>query len=136
MPTAEDILGFSNRWYRDALNNSTKVELPCGASIQRVTAPYFLATKLAAFEGRGRGDFMMSHDIEDLIAVIDGRPGLVDEIAGSNEALRVHLSERFRALVDQRRFLDALPGHLLGDPASQARVPLILDRLRAIAASG
>ncbi len=31
-------------------------------------------------------------------------------------------------------FLDALPGHLLPDAASQARLPVLLQRLRELAA--
>jgi hypothetical protein len=31
-------------------------------------------------------------------------------------------------------FLEALPGHLLGDKASQARLPIVEKRLRTIAA--
>jgi hypothetical protein len=50
------------------------VELPSGAGVRSVSAPYFLATKLEAFDGRGSGDYLTSHDIEDLVAVIDGRP--------------------------------------------------------------
>ena len=44
-----------------------------------VTAPVFLATKLEAFRGRGQGDFLFSHDLEDLMAVVDGRAALVEE---------------------------------------------------------
>ena len=39
-----------------------------------VTAPYFMATKIEAFYGRGGDDFLGSHDMEDIITVIDGRP--------------------------------------------------------------
>jgi hypothetical protein len=33
-----------------------------------------------AFDGRGKGDYLASHDIEDIIAVLDGRPVIVDEV--------------------------------------------------------
>lgn len=136
MPTDESVLGFGNRWYRDALRDATGVKLPSGAMIRTVTAPYFLATKIAAFEGRGRGDYVMSHDMEDLIAVIDGRPEIVGEIRRCDETLRAHVAERFRLLLKDPRFRSALPGHLPGDAASQARVPLIVDRIEEISVSG
>jgi hypothetical protein len=44
-----------------------------------ITAPYFLACKLAAFRSRGEGDYLMSHDMEDIVAVLDGRPEVVWE---------------------------------------------------------
>jgi hypothetical protein len=41
--------------------------------VRAITAPYFLGTKLEAFHGRGHLDYFASHDLEDLIAVVDGR---------------------------------------------------------------
>lgn len=136
MPTDETLLGFGNRWCREALEHATEAELPSGTSIGLVSAPYFLATKLAAFDGCGGGDYVMSHDMEDLIAVLDGRPEIVDEVRTCGEGVRVHLAERFLALLSDTGFLDALPGHLPGDAASQGRVPLVVDRIKAIAQSG
>lgn len=92
MPTDPGILGFGNVWYQPALKSAESVELPSGASIRMVSALYFLATKLAAFDGRGKGDFVMSHDMEDLVAVLDGRPEIVDEVKGADETLRRHHS--------------------------------------------
>lgn len=97
-----------------------------------MTAPYFLATKLAAFDGRACGDYMMSHDIEDLVAVIDGRAEICLEVQNSDETVRSHLADRFQTLLQSTRFLAAVPGHLPGDAASQARLPLVIDRITAI----
>ena len=55
MPTDEKILGFSNRWYSDAIQNSQDVEIAEQQTIRLVTPVYFLATKLEAFFGRGSG---------------------------------------------------------------------------------
>lgn len=52
------------------------IRLPSGKHIRMVSAPYFLITKLEAFDGRGGGDYLLSHDIEDIIAVLDGSPRL------------------------------------------------------------
>jgi len=73
MPTDENILGFSNRWYLPAIKNSVTIELEPNLEIQIVTAPYFIGTKLEAFFGRGRGDYLTSHDMEDIINFINGR---------------------------------------------------------------
>ena len=80
MPTDAQILGFGNRWYASAVEHAVNIQLPSGKPIRMVSAPYFLITKLEAFDGRGRGDYLGSHDIEDLIAVLDGRPSIVDEV--------------------------------------------------------
>ena len=87
MPTRADLLGFGNDWYQPALDAATETALPSGHRIRMVTASYFLATKLAAFDGPGDGDYVMSHDMEDVVAVLDGRPEMVDEVRGSDETL-------------------------------------------------
>src|SRR5258708_19146736 len=81
MPIEERILGFTNRWYRAAMDAAHETELQAGLRIRVVTAPYFLATKLEAFRRRGKGDYANSHDLEDLLTVIDDRESIVQEIA-------------------------------------------------------
>jgi len=134
MPTDSSILGFTNRWYADAMHTATKMKLSSGIEIRIVTAPYFLATKLEAFHGRGNGDFVASHDLEDMIAVLDGRPSIVSEVVDCIE-LHSYLCDEFATLLQSGPFLDALPGHLPGDTASQARLPILLERMRNIASN-
>lgn len=88
MPTDAEILGFSNQWYQQALENSVVRQISEDMAIRLVTAPYFLATKIDAFHNRGAEDYIASHD--------------------------------------------ALPGHLLPDSASQQRVPILMDRIKAV----
>ncbi|MEJ2378037.1 MAG: hypothetical protein P8Y71_22530 [Pseudolabrys sp.] len=133
MPTKPEILGFGNEWYQPALNTAVAVELPSGNRIRMVTAPYFLATKLAAFDGRGNGDYLMSHDMEDIVAVLDGRPGIAEEVATADGALRAHLALRFAALLADDNFVAAVPGHLAGDTSSPARLPIVMERIASIA---
>lgn len=132
MPTESEILGFSNRWYEGAMHSALPVRLPGGTEIRLVSAPYFLATKLEAFYGRGKGDYLTSHDLEDLIAVIDGRESIAEEVQASPAPLQAYLSEAFSRLLASDTFQDAIPGHLPGDAANQARVPLLLDRIERI----
>jgi len=78
MPTDSSILGFSNAWYGRALENAQIVKIG-RYEIRVITAPYFLATKLEAFHGRGKNDYA-SHDLEDIITIIDGRQELITEV--------------------------------------------------------
>lgn len=133
MPTLEHVLGFSNRWYPLALDTAVPMRLPGGHDIRVIAAPVFVATKLEAFAGRGGGDFLASHDLEDLLAVADGRASLVEECRASTPALRVYLAQRIGALLATPAFVDALRGHLPGDAASQERLPELLATLRSIA---
>jgi hypothetical protein len=72
MPTDESALGFGNRWYKLAVRSAQVLELPSGQSIRLIAPAVFLATKLDAFRGRGAGDFLASHDLEDVVVLIDG----------------------------------------------------------------
>lgn len=129
MPTLENILGFSNRWYLPAFRSAENVELEKGLTIRLALPPYFLATKIEAFKGRGNSDFMASHDMEDIITVLDGRPEIISEIQKSSEDLKIFLSDAFRMYLVKDEFRDALPGHLPPDRTSQARLPLLIKRM-------
>jgi len=132
MPTDPNILGFGSIWYQKALETAMHLTLPSGRRIRMITAPYFIACKFAAFESRGNNDYLMSHDIEDIVAVLDGRPEVISEIQEASAELKGHLVEQFQTLLANDEFREALPGHLPGDAASQARLPIILDRMREI----
>lgn len=134
MPTLPDVLGFSNRWYPLACATAWANRLPSGRSVQVIAAPAFVATKLEAFAGRGQGDYLFSHDLGDIISVIDGRDSLVDEMANADPALRQGVAEELERLMATRGFVDSLPGHLPGDAASQERLPDLMRKLRQIVA--
>lgn len=130
MPTLEEILGFSNRWYALAVSTAHAMTLPSGLVIR---APVFLATKLEAFAGRGRGDYLFSHDLGDVISIVDGREIIAAECSAAPPELREYLGQRFRSLLANRAFIDALPGHLPGDAASQDRLPDLEAKLKDLA---
>lgn len=129
MSTAEGTLGFHNRWYSLAVVSGIKVTLPNEWVIKLVTAPVVLGTKLEAFNGRGKGNYMASNDLEDVVTVVDGRATLVDEVTPSPLALRAYLAIEFKQLLDNRDFRDALPGQLPTDSGSQARVPGLIKKI-------
>ena len=133
MPTDEKILGFANRWYAQAIRKAQAVSIDKDLDIRLVTAPFFLATKIEAFAGRGGGDFLSSHDIEDIISIINGRKEIIGEVAGSSPELQAFLSETFQTFLANESFLESVPGHLLPDPANQARYGIVLERIKQIA---
>ena len=129
MPISEEVLGFTNRWYAESIRTAQTIVLPNGNEIRLIDASHFLATKVEAFHGRGGGDFG-SHDLEDIINVIDGRPSIAEEVRNQSEPLQEYLRDELEELLSTPAFLDALPGHLR--PTDQGRVPLVLQRMRAI----
>lgn len=133
MPTLEEILGFANRWYPLCVSTAEPLELPSGVAIRVIQAPVFISTKLEAFHGRGGGDYLFSHDLGDILSVVDGRDSLLGECEQMPQALRDYLAEQFSALLADRRFLDALPGHLPGDAMSQSRLPDLEAKIQQLA---
>ena len=132
MPSSENVMNFTNKWYSDAIVESMVAVLPDSTTIRLITAPYFIATKLEAFYNRGHGDYM-SHDMEDIVNVIDGRPEITREIAQQRGAVAAYLRNEFDELISDNLFLQALPLHFLPNSLEQQRVPLLLARLREIA---
>jgi hypothetical protein len=69
---------------------------------------------LEAWNGRGRGDHLRSHDLEDVIKLVDGREEIVAEVAAAPDDLRSYLAGELAALLDQPRFGDAIEGTIVG----------------------
>lgn len=130
MPVQPEVLGFSNRWYPFAVETAEPVELSPGIIIWLVSAVAFVATKLEAFAGRGAGDFLTSHDLEDVLNIVDGREELANELAAAPEELQQVVSSAFQQLISNPDFGSALPG-LIAEPE---RASLIMQRLRAMCA--
>jgi predicted nucleotidyltransferase len=135
MPTDEKILGFANRWYPLALETARSKTLPSGMSIRLINAPTFLGTKFEAFNGRGRGNLLGSHDLEDILNVIAGRSELIDELAGTPAILRRYLGDQCRALIAMPDFESYLPG-LIRDDAYGELSDYVLERMRLIMGVG
>jgi predicted nucleotidyltransferase len=133
MPSEGTVLGFTNRWYDFALASANVYLMPDGTSIKLISTPAFVATKLEAFHDRGQGNFALSHDMEDIVAVVNGRSELLDEIQATDVEIRKYISESFSKLVGNREFIDSVGMHLLPDEGSQTRTRIIIDRIRAIA---
>jgi predicted nucleotidyltransferase len=131
MPTDASILGFTNRWYEEAIRYKVKATLDEQSSLYIFSAPYFLASKMEAFLGRGKGDLFASHDLEDIVYVLDNRPTLADEITNSPISVRTYLAEQFTKLVRRPLFKEALLGHVEQQNAME-RVKRILELLTSL----
>ena len=109
MPIDGEILGFSNRWYPGAVAHAKQENLG-DTTIRIMTAPYFLATKIEAFNNRGEGDFAASRDLEDVMTIINGRPELIAELSLVDQDVRRFIQDSISALLSSEDFRNALPG--------------------------
>ena len=131
-PASRAILGFTNKWYALALTSASRFVLPSGTEIRLASAPVLVATKFEAFKDRGHGDLRASHDLEDIVSLVDGRPELVSEIRGSSPELRDYLAGEFASLLAQPAIEEIVEGLLPPDPTSQARGKSVISTFNAI----
>lgn len=100
MPDDENVLGYSNQWYSDALATAQPYAMDKGVIIRLVTPSYFLATKFEAFKGRGQGDILASRDMEDILNLVDGREELLAEVQNNPPELKTYLTAAFTQLLE------------------------------------
>lgn len=129
MPIDSRILGFTNRWYPDALASAAWYALDSGRRVRCVDPIHFIATKIEAFEGRGEGDFLGSRDMEDILALLDGRDALEQEIRQTTPELQAFLAGKMDGFLKSNDFEYAVQ--------STAREPgredVLFDRIERMA---
>lgn len=130
MPAAPVNLGMNTRWFPEVLRLAIRKDLGDDCSAMVVSQPLFLATKLEAFKDRGKGDYYLSHDLEDIITLVDGCASIVNEVNVAEAEVRAFISRGFGEILNHPDFRDSLAGH----HPEKERIPLVLDRFVAIAA--
>jgi predicted nucleotidyltransferase len=128
VPLDEKILGFANPWYRAGYDAALVTSVAEGLNLRHLSAPHFLATKFEAFKDRGQNDVYLSHDLEDIMTVIEGRATVVPEVADASAAVRKHVGQSVAMLLAHPSFHNALPG-LLSDPEREETVLVRLNQI-------
>lgn len=101
-------LGFTNRWYKDAMHQTTTHCLQDGLDVKVVSPVYFLATKFEAFLDRGKGDYF-SHDMEDIVFVLENRSNFIRELIDAPSAVKSYFATQAGDLLNDE-FFNVLPG--------------------------
>ncbi|MCP4045297.1 MAG: hypothetical protein GY732_04830 [Gammaproteobacteria bacterium] len=125
MPDDASILGFTNRWYHMALATAQPYPLTDELTINLLAPEYFIATKLEAWRGRGGNDPISSHDLEDIINLLDGREELTVEITQSGSEVREYIAQQFSELLKHPDFEYAVQGNV----RDTSRSELVFERL-------
>jgi hypothetical protein len=118
----------TNRWFPNLIVEAERVEVLPGKYAWCASAPCFIATKLEAFFSRGKGDFLMSKDIEDILAVVDGREELFEEMKFTAPDIRGFVGASLMELLGDERFMDSIP-QLVPDDAREALLTMRLNKL-------
>lgn len=131
MPDDEEALGFTNRWYKAALQTAQLYPITKIINIRLVTSIYFLATKFEAFKGRGHNDLFRSRDIEDILNLVDGREELSGELTRAAPDVKAYLIAEFRAMLGSPDINYAVQSTTGGDAGREelvfARIELMVS---------
>ena len=126
MPVEGAVLGFGNAWFPHAIRLNSRVELEPDVSIRVAAAPVFLATKWEAHNDRGGDAWYGDADIEDVVRVVAGRPGIEGDIIATERDIRAFVAAEARRFLASGVTEDVIAGSL-----PDARdVPGLLDRVR------
>lgn len=134
MPTDGAEMGLNTKGFPEALATAKERTIRGDVRLRLISAPAFLALKLAAFADRGKNDHLGSHDLEDMLTIIDGREQIIEETRTTPMVLRQSIRDGIRALNGITDFQDSLAGALPSDDASQARLPALRKKLERLAA--
>lgn len=94
MPDDENILGFSNRWYKQGFENKISHAVTPDLDIWIFPVLYFLVAKIEALVSRGGIDWRGSSDFEDIVFVLNNKKGILDIFEKeNNNDLKCFLSE-------------------------------------------
>ncbi|MCA4781804.1 nucleotidyl transferase AbiEii/AbiGii toxin family protein [Empedobacter stercoris] len=102
--------GPSNKWYKKGFNDLWKVDVK-EQTVNILSSPYYLASKFEAFNDRGK-DFRTSHDLEDIIYILDNRTTMVDEIINAEDEVKSFIVSQFMNFKKKGILEEALIAHI------------------------
>lgn len=130
MPTNIDILGFSNQWYDKGCKNTKQFELSNGLTISILLLPFFIATKIEAFNNRGNGDFRLSKDIEDIITIFEGITDFGCFYTAEHD-VKNYLITYFSKFYQDNLFKESIDGHITRGPNQDHNINKILNFIKS-----
>jgi len=129
MAAEDSLFGPTNRWYKIGFMDLWKVKVKT-QEINILKAPCYLATKFEAFGNRGK-DYRSSHDMEDIIYILDNRIDIVNEIKKSPQKVRKFIQSELNKMVEQSLLNEVLEAHIHPLVIEQ-RLPLIAKKIAQI----
>lgn len=120
----------ANPWFAQgyAMKETIVVE---GQTIQILPLPYFLATKFAAYNDRGKNEPRTSHDFEDIVYVLDNRMDIVEQLINAPEDVKLFLKSELERIFSDSTKKEAISGNLFYETRDE-RFNMIMKKLKAI----
>ena len=110
MAAEDSPLGPTNKWFKVGFSDLWKVKIKA-QEISILKAPCYLATKFEAFNNRGL-DYRTSHDMEDIIYIIDNRINIVKEIEDSPILIKEFIKSELNKIIDKSLLNEILQAHI------------------------
>lgn len=102
LPADPEVFTFNNQWCAEAMQYAKWIDIGDGLRVNAISAPYYLGTKLNAFDRRGFGRFSTSKDIFDILLIFAGHEAIVSEIADQTTAVfRAFFCEKLSKIRDE-----------------------------------
>jgi len=136
IPADPEVLTFNNQWCAEAMRYAERIDIGEGLMVNAISAPYYLGTKLNAFERRGRGRFEVSKDIYDMLLIFSGRPSIEMEIKKKTSARfkRFLFEELGKIAADSADFANIASRGFRDDPILQRQLPEAIAGIKRVIA--
>lgn len=131
MPSDSDVLGFSNIWYNEGIENKISKTLPNGTELFVFAPEYYLAAKFEAHKGRGGNDLRQSHDFEDIIYILDNCSELLKSVINANASVKTYLIEECKTLLANNGLTEGIES-ALPYGSGQGSTDIILELIQNI----
>jgi hypothetical protein len=120
----------ANPWFAPGFSNRLSVDID-GQSIFIIPLPFFLATKFAAFNSRGKNEPRTSHDFEDIVYVIDNTTDFHLQILSATNDVKLFLKNEFESMLHDKLKQEAILGNLFYD-GREKRFAMIMEKLQLV----
>jgi hypothetical protein len=131
MPTDSNVLGFTNKWYEEGIENKIVKTLPDGTEVFVFPPAYYLASKFEAHKSRGSNDLRQSHDFEDIIYIMDNCPELLKSFTNSNASVKLYLKEECQNLLKNKDLTEGVESALPYGSGEEG-TDIILELIKSI----
>lgn len=133
MSVEDGPLGPANRWYKIGFRDLWSVNAN-DQEVNILSAPCFLATKFEAYNNRGL-DYRTSHDIEDIVYVLDNRTTIVSEIKNEQKVIKEFLIAQLKVMIELGILEEVLMTHIHPLMVVE-RMPIVMDKIQIILDKG
>ena len=128
MPTEGNVLGFNNQWYPEGFKEAINFRIDENHTVKIFSAPYFIATKLDAFNDRGNNDGRTSTDFEDIVSILENRSSVWKEMSDAPLEVKNYLENEFKKLSENIFLEEWIDAHIdFRSPPSTYR---IIERMK------